>query len=155
MLKKLLAILGLRKHVPFQEAKASEILVEARRLIHIGWERKHWLAGVNEDDLASTYTLLGAVYEACRNKTGHTKDAMELVTELAFTATNYYAHHIREQPYEYRTKILMEFNKKAKSVDEVIALLNRQIDYYETEEAIKDMADAAESAAAYLVKGDK
>lgn len=155
MLKKFIEWLGFKPYVPFQDAKASEIMVEARRLIHIGWERKHWLGGLNEDDLSDTYSLLGAVYEACKLKTGHINDAEELVTELAFTATNYYAHSIYDQSYEYRTKILMEFNKKAKSVDEVIALLNRQIDYYETEEAIKDMADAAESAAAYLVKGDK
>lgn len=150
MLMKFIRRLGFKPYEPFQDAKASEILVEARRLIHIGWEQKHWLAGVNEDDLASTYTLLGAVYEACEELTGHTKDAMELVTELAYAATNYYAHSIREQAYQARTEKLIKFNKEAKNVGEVVALLNRLIDRYETDEAIADMKAQAETFGKYL-----
>lgn len=150
MLKKFIEWLGFKPYVPFQDAKASEILVEARRLIHIGWERKHWLGGLNEDDLSHTYSLLGALYEACKLKTGHTKDAMELVTELAFTATNYYAHHIREQPLQDRTEKLIKFNKEAKNVGEVVDLLNKLIDRYETDEAIAEMKAQAETFGKYL-----
>lgn len=152
-MKKFLQWLGFKPYEPFQKAKASEILGRIASMIEEGWSPRVVYTGL-DDNLCTTYSLVGAIYLATQELTGTFEDAPYIVDAL-IEWTIFWRPSAMGMGYETKIKALTEVSASATNKAQILELIEKTKFCFEAKEAeavLKASAEARDAGHAVIVE---